>query len=53
MSPGDALLHESIYPDPKVFRPERWLEGDAEHRKKMEGAFLPFNKGSRMCIGLK
>ncbi|KAL8714545.1 MAG: hypothetical protein Q9220_001493 [cf. Caloplaca sp. 1 TL-2023] len=53
MSPGDALLHDTIYPDPKVFRPERWIECDEKHLRKMEQAFLPFNRGPRMCIGLK
>ncbi|KAL8947728.1 MAG: hypothetical protein Q9222_006024 [Ikaeria aurantiellina] len=53
MSPGDALLHDTIYPEPKVFRPERWVECDEKQLRKMERAFLPFNRGPRMCIGLK
>lgn len=42
------LLHhrEDLYPNPKVFRPERFLE-----RQYAPGEFLPFGGGSRRCIG--
>ncbi|KAL8737566.1 MAG: hypothetical protein Q9181_001544 [Wetmoreana brouardii] len=52
MSPKDALHHPTIYPSPKTFDPSRWLTtDDPKHRRMMEMAFLPFNKGPRMCIG--
>jgi cytochrome P450 len=35
------------FPDPDVFRPERWLGAD----KLPRGAYLPFGEGARLCIG--
>lgn len=44
--------------DADVFRPERWLEAQAEadagrkeQLQRMEGYYLPFGLGSRTCIG--
>ncbi|KAH7014234.1 cytochrome P450 [Microdochium trichocladiopsis] len=39
----------SIYPDPDVFKPERWM--DPAERKRMEPYFIPFSAGARGCIG--
>lgn len=38
-----------VFPDPDVFRPERWLEpqGDAERKR----AFFAFASGGRGCVG--
>ncbi len=38
-----------IFPEPRVFKPERW-ENDAEKRLP-KGAYLPFATGQRICIG--
>ncbi|CAI6095293.1 unnamed protein product [Clonostachys chloroleuca] len=46
------VLHydEQIYgPDPKVFRPERWLEG--ERTSMMDSMMFAFGAGARTCIG--
>lgn len=42
-------LDDEVFPEPRVFRPERWLEekGDAE-RKRL---FFAFAAGGRGCIG--
>jgi cytochrome P450 len=40
---------ERYYDDPDTFRPERWLEGLAEHLPA--GAYFPFGDGPRRCIG--
>lgn len=42
-------LDSDVFPDPDVFRPERWLdrEGDAERRR----LFFAFASGGRGCIG--
>ena len=39
--------------DADEYRPERWLEADAdvEHAKAMEQSFIPFGYGARTCIG--
>ncbi|KAL8726092.1 MAG: hypothetical protein Q9166_006929 [cf. Caloplaca sp. 2 TL-2023] len=53
MSPRDALINPEIFPAPSNFIPDRWLEpSSTEHQDLMRKAFLPFNKGPRMCLGL-
>ncbi|KAM5344512.1 hypothetical protein ACJ41O_013048 [Fusarium nematophilum] len=37
--------------DADVFRPERWIEANAEQLKEMERSSLAFGAGSRVCIG--
>jgi cytochrome P450 len=46
--PGIALVHmrEDLYPRPREFRPERFLEEGAESY-----SWLPFGGGIRRCIG--
>lgn len=39
---------ESIWGDPHVFRPERWLESDS---KELEKSYIPFSVGPRSCVG--
>ncbi|WP_019500415.1 cytochrome P450 [Pseudanabaena sp. PCC 6802] len=54
LDPGTVLLgciylthqREDLYPDPKQFKPERFLE-----RQFSPYEFLPFGGGSRRCIG--
>lgn len=45
------VLHtnENIFPDPWVFKPERWLGSDGASRRKY---LLSFNKGPRQCLGI-
>lgn len=42
------LIHqrEELYPEPKAFRPERFLE-----RKFSPYEFIPFGNGARRCVG--
>lgn len=44
------LIHENedIFPDPKVFRPERWLNNGSLNRY-----LVLFSRGPRSCLGLK
>ncbi|KAK6592778.1 cytochrome p450 [Botrytis cinerea] len=44
------LMHydPDVYPEPKVFKPERWL---GEINSKMLRNYVPFAKGSRDCLG--
>src|SRR6186713_188989 len=40
--------NEGIFEDPTAFRPERWL-GENNH---LDRYLIPFNRGSRSCLGL-
>ena len=40
---------ESIYPNSKLFRPERWLGSEG---KSLDKYFVSFSKGSRNCLGM-
>lgn len=48
-----SLLHnEKYFPDPFVYKPERWLSTLPKERTKiMHDAFIPFSAGSRICAG--
>eukprot|EP00899_Mesostigma_viride_P024846 jgi/Mesvir1/5546/Mv15577-RA.2 len=42
----------AIYPDPDVFRPERFLyDKEGSGKAKFAGQFNPFGMGPRMCLG--
>ncbi len=49
VAPCIYLTHhrEDIYPDPKRFRPERFIEGQYSPHE-----YLPFGGGNRRCIGM-
>lgn len=49
MSP--YVMHRTVryWPDPEVFRPERFLGSAGERRPKF--SYFPFGGGSRICIG--
>ncbi|MER5491691.1 cytochrome P450 [Streptomyces sp. NPDC002490] len=42
------LLHHrsDLYPDPELFDPDRWLDGQPDR-----AAYIPFGAGPRKCIG--
>jgi cytochrome P450 len=46
------LIHRdpTIYPEPDLFNPDRWLH--AEDRWRAEKAFAPFSRGPRNCVGM-
>lgn len=55
---GTYSLHhnESVFPDPFVYRPERWIVDEekgvsADDVARAESAFAPFSTGPRACIG--
>lgn len=41
---------ETLYPNPKRFDPERWMDLDA--RKKAGKTYAPFSRGTRICLGM-
>lgn len=40
-------MNEDIFPDPKAFKPERWLGN-----KRLERYLAPFSRGPRACLGI-
>lgn len=52
MTLRDVLLDPSIFAKPMAFEPERWLS-DNPDLQRINQAYVPFGKGSRMCVGLK
>lgn len=44
--------HPDIFPDPAVFRPERWLEAEARG-EYLTRYLTSFSKEPRMCSGIK
>lgn len=43
----------SLFPDPEIFQPERWLRrADDEHDMSIKSfTNLPWGHGARMCLG--
>ncbi|RYO91541.1 hypothetical protein DL764_008276 [Monosporascus ibericus] len=46
------LMHtdETVYPEPRRFNPDRWMDSDAQ--RKVDKAFAPFSRGTRICLGM-
>ena len=51
VSMTSLLIHENeaIFPEPKIFRPERWLNG---RKGRLQHYLVPFSRGTRACLGI-
>ena len=47
------FIHDNptIFPEPKEFRPERWLKGDST-KERLDKYLVNFSKGTRACLGI-
>lgn len=52
MTLRDVLLDPTIFKDATEFHPERWLPENPD-LERISRAYLPFGRGSRMCLGVK
>ncbi|KAJ2993603.1 hypothetical protein NUW58_g1790 [Xylaria curta] len=50
-TPYFVLMDPEIFPDPRLFRPERWLEA-ADRGIRLDKYLVLFGKGSRQCAGI-
>ncbi|KAI1323176.1 benzoate 4-monooxygenase cytochrome P450 [Xylariaceae sp. FL0255] len=41
----------SVFPDPEVYNPSRWLAKGSDDLRAMLAVFIPFSTGTRGCIG--
>ncbi len=50
-----VFRHDSVaeryFPDPKAFKPQRWLEADASTMAQSRRVSMPFGSGPRVCPG--
>jgi len=49
VSPFITQRDPRFFPEPELFRPERWLDATAAERPRF--SYFPFGGGSRQCIG--
>jgi cytochrome P450 len=47
-----VLNDPSIFPDPEVFEPERWMRAAAKG-ERLDRYLVNFSKGTRICLGMK
>ena len=52
MTLHDVLLDPTVFDEPMRFYPERWLPENPD-LERISQAYVPFGRGSRMCVGLK
>jgi cytochrome P450 len=53
MTLRDILNDPEVYQDCRTFNPYRWFEEDKEKVHRLNYNFVPFGRGSRMCLGVK
>jgi cytochrome P450 len=50
---SQCMIHynPTIFPEPRTFNPERWLQG--EKSKQLEKYLVSFSRGARGCLGMQ
>jgi len=51
MTLRDVLNDPEVFANPRTFDPDRWLNADSKKLEQMNTNFVPFGRGSRMCLG--
>ncbi|KAK6221496.1 hypothetical protein LQW54_001268 [Pestalotiopsis sp. IQ-011] len=51
VNPYCVMHNEKYFPEPFLFRPDRWLGHDSQERAAMREAFAPFAFGETGCLG--
>lgn len=51
MSTGLLSLDPAVFPNPKNFDPERWV--DPVERRRLDKYLIVFGRGTRSCVGIK
>ncbi|KAI9590903.1 cytochrome P450 [Syncephalis fuscata] len=51
VSVGAMQMNKDVFPEPELFRPDRWIDSSPEQLAKMKFNFTPFSVGPRACIG--
>lgn len=55
MTPHLVLIDPEIFPEPRKFRPERWIDDKTQKgstSSRLDKYIVAFGKGSRNCIGI-
>ncbi|KIW11714.1 hypothetical protein PV08_11016 [Exophiala spinifera] len=54
MTPHLVLIDEKVFPEPRKFIPERWLDqvDEGKTTSRLDKYIVAFGKGSRNCIGM-
>ncbi|MCJ1358190.1 MAG: hypothetical protein MMC33_008189 [Icmadophila ericetorum] len=49
-----TLVHNNpeLFPEPSVFKPERWVTSDGKINRQLAKYLLAFSRGSRQCLGI-
>lgn len=52
---SNCFVHNDpeIFPEPALFKPERWLQPDTKGGQSLDYWLVAFSKGPRSCLGQK
>lgn len=53
MTPYFLHMDPTIFPEPRKFDPERWLDRNSKPRDGLTKYLFNFGKGSRQCVGMR